>query len=86
MSTTSYRCYFTDEGDRIQAVEQIECDDDAGAALKAEHLLAQSKFRSAELWQGTRLVGKWGYGKGGAATAADRPAQGAEPILDPVLA
>ena len=56
----SYRCYFTDVDDRIQSYEQIECEDDAQAVLKAQKLLAASPFTSAELWQGSRIVGKWG--------------------------
>ena len=56
----SYRCYLTDGDDRIRSHEQIECEDDAQAALKAQALLAASHFASAELWQGQRLVGKWG--------------------------
>jgi hypothetical protein len=56
----SYRCYFTDESDRIRSFEQIECSDDAAALLKADELLAKSKCSTAELWQGKRLVGKWG--------------------------
>ncbi|HET6619463.1 MAG TPA: hypothetical protein VFG64_05945 [Dongiaceae bacterium] len=58
--TNSYRCYFTDESDRIRSFEQIECPDDAAALLKADELLAKSKCNTAELWQGKRLVGKWG--------------------------
>ena len=56
----SYRCYFTDGEDRINSYEQIECEDDAQAALRAQHLLAKSHFTTAELWSGKRLVGKWG--------------------------
>jgi hypothetical protein len=55
----SYRCYFTEVNDRIRSYEQIECENDAEAALKAQGLLAASQFTSAELWQGRRLVGKW---------------------------
>lgn len=55
----SYRCYFTEADDRIRSYEQIECENDAQAALKAQELLAASRFTSAELWQGRRLVGKW---------------------------
>jgi hypothetical protein len=58
-ASKSYRCYFTDVNDRIQSYEQIECQDDAQAVLKAQKLLAASPFTSAELWQGTRIVGKW---------------------------
>lgn len=57
---SQYRCYFTDENDRIKAVEQLECEDDAAAFLKAEQVLAASAHKTAELWQGSRLVGKWG--------------------------
>ncbi len=60
MSNNHYRCYFTDENDRIKAVEQLECEDDAAALMKAEQVLTLSAYRTAELWQGSRLVGKWG--------------------------
>lgn len=59
-TSRSYRCYFTDVDDRIQSYEQIECEHDAQAVLKAQKLLAASPFTSAELWQGSRIVGKWG--------------------------
>jgi hypothetical protein len=68
----SYRCYFTDADDRIKSFEQIECEGDADAALKAQALLAASRFTSAEVWQGSRLVGKWGQ----VATAQRRDADG----------
>lgn len=58
-ASKSYRCYFTEVNDRIRSYEQIECEDDAEAALKAQQLLATSRFTSAEVWQGKRLVGKW---------------------------
>lgn len=57
----SYRCYFTDEADRIRSYEQIECVDDGAAALKVDELLATSRYGSAELWEGARLVGKWSF-------------------------
>jgi hypothetical protein len=60
MTNKSYRCYFTDSNDRIQSHQPIECPDDAAAVLKVEELLAASKHKTAELWQGSRLVGKWG--------------------------
>ena len=59
MTNKNYRCYFTDAGDRIRSYEQIDCADDSTAALKVDELLAASKFSSAELWEGKRLVGKW---------------------------
>jgi hypothetical protein len=58
----SYRCYLIDGDDRIRSAEQIACEDDAQAALKAQALLAASRSASAELWQGKRLVGKWSNG------------------------
>jgi hypothetical protein len=58
----SYRCYFTDADDRIQSYQQISCENDAQAALKARMLLDSSQFAAAELWQGRRIVGKWGKG------------------------
>lgn len=64
MSSTYYRCYFTDDSDRIKSVEEIDCEDDASAVLKAERLLAESTHKSAELWNGKRLVGKWANGNG----------------------
>jgi len=72
MPNNHYRCYFTNENDRIKGVEQIDCRDDAEAALKVEHLLASSSHETAELWQGPRLVGKWGN-TGKAATDQHEP-------------
>ena len=66
-----YRCYFTNADDRIQSYEPIECEDDAEAALKAQELLAASHFTSAELWQGKRLVAKWGNAARRHETTAD---------------
>ena len=59
MTNKSYRCYFTDGDDRIRTYEQIECADDSAATLKVDELLATSRYSSAELWEGKRLVGKW---------------------------
>jgi hypothetical protein len=61
-ASRSYRCYFTEVNDRIRSYEQIECENDAEAALKAQELLAASQFASVEVWQGRRLVCKWGNG------------------------
>jgi hypothetical protein len=55
----SYRCYFTDENDRIQNFETFEGVDDAEAALKAQQLVSSSRFASAEVWHGKRLIGRW---------------------------
>lgn len=64
MASNYYRCYFIDGSDRIKSVEELECADDASAALKAERLLEESTYKSAELWSGKRLVGKWANGNG----------------------
>jgi hypothetical protein len=58
-ASKSYRCYFIDTNDHIQSFEQVECETDAEAALRAEALLAASPLTTAELWCGTRLVGRW---------------------------
>ena len=80
MPLRQYRCYFTDEADRINAVQIVESADDATAMLRAEELLATSKHRTAELWQGPRLVGKWS-GPNGAVDPARR-SQPEQPALD----
>lgn len=59
MTSKTYRCYFIDVGDHIRSYEQIDCANDAEAALKVDALLAASQDSSAELWQGRRLVGRW---------------------------
>lgn len=59
MANKIYRCYFTDAADRIRTFEEIDCADDAAAALKVDELLAASQYNAAELWEGKRLVGKW---------------------------
>lgn len=71
MPHRQYRCYFTDANDRIRAVKVVACDDDAEAMLRSEQLLASSEHRTAELWQGARLVGKWGKARAGANAGAD---------------
>lgn len=73
MTNKNYRCYFTDSNDRIQSFEQIDCPDDAAAALKVEALLATSKYGAAELWQGSRLVGRWSARAAGSNGAELRP-------------
>jgi hypothetical protein len=86
MPNNHYRCYFTDDNDRIKGVEEINCQDDAEAALKVEHLLASSGHKSAEVWRGPRLVGKWGN-SGKAATRYEQHKPTSEraafPDLDP---
>jgi len=53
----AYRCYLLDEGNRIAAVEIIECRDDRAATRKAEEILAAHPgFRGTELWDRERRV------------------------------
>ncbi len=59
MINKSYHSHFTDSNDRIQICERLECPNDVTAVLKVEELLAASKYKTAELWQSARLVGKW---------------------------
>ena len=59
MPNIEYRCYLTDSDDKIRAFEVLHCIDDAAALLAAQSLLTASTYRSAELWQRGRLVGKW---------------------------
>lgn len=66
MTNKSYRCCFADSNDRVQSNERIECPDDVTAVLRIGELLTASKQKTAELWQGSRLVGKWGTGLGNA--------------------
>lgn len=73
MPNTEYRCYLTDGDDKIRAVEVLHCSDDAAALLAAAGLLTASSYRSAELWQRGRLVGKWGN--------PDKPASSSDVIL-----
>lgn len=55
----AYRCYFTNENDRIQTFEIIEGVDDSEVAAKARDLVASSKYPAAEVWHGSRMVGRW---------------------------
>jgi hypothetical protein len=75
MDSKTYRCYFTDGDDRIRTFEQIECADDAAAALEVELLLGSSRYSSAELWQGKRLVAKWANGTAKDGTAKSEARQ-----------
>ena len=54
MTPTKYRCYLLD-GDRIDAVEIIECENDA-AENEAGMILAASNYRALEVWDRARKV------------------------------
>jgi hypothetical protein len=49
---TTYRCYLLN-GERIAAVEG---DEDATAVREADRILAASNYKTAEVWDGTRMV------------------------------
>ena len=52
-----YQCHYFEDG---QARSQLEIDapDDATVLLEAEGLLVSSGFRTIEIWQVARLVGR----------------------------
>jgi hypothetical protein len=52
---TKYRCYLMQD-DRIAAVQVIEGDDDEGALLEADRILASSHYAAAEVWDRSRKV------------------------------
>jgi hypothetical protein len=52
---TKFRCYLLRNG-HIGAVQVVECEDDAAAVLKADKLLADSDYLSAEVWDRGRQV------------------------------
>jgi hypothetical protein len=54
-----YRCYFLDNAKRIKAVEELECEQDGDALIKANAILIDMKnYPFAELWNGSRVVGE----------------------------
>jgi hypothetical protein len=53
-----YRCYFVNKLHKIQAAESLECAEDAEAMLRASEL-AQSQSLDIEIWNGSRLVGRF---------------------------
>jgi hypothetical protein len=55
MTASHYRCYFLN-GERIAAVEVVECDDDAAAVIEADRILAASSYKSIEVWDRGRRV------------------------------
>ena len=55
---TGYRCYLM-SGETIQAVQNLECADDAEVMLKARALLdSKPQHGAIEIWQGQRLVAR----------------------------
>ena len=52
---TKYRCYLLN-GECIAAVEIVEGDEDATAVLEADRILAASNYKTAEIWDGARIV------------------------------
>ena len=58
-----FRCYFLNEGDHIQAVEEIEANALGEAIDRAQVMLkARPQHCSVELWEGTKRVYPVGYG------------------------
>ena len=52
-----YRCYFLDGERRLLEGETLSAEDDASARAAAMRVLQNSNYASAELWQGSRLIG-----------------------------
>jgi hypothetical protein len=53
--TKHYRCSLLDV-DRVVCAVVITANDDAGALLEAEKILAASSYTAAEVWRGVRKV------------------------------
>jgi len=49
VAMTTYRCHVLD-GDRIAAVEVIDCADDASALIEADRILEASHYTTVEVW------------------------------------
>ena len=54
-----YRCFLSDGDDRIVSVELFDCASDAEALVSASEALRRSPAFLAEIWERSRLVGKW---------------------------
>lgn len=54
-----YRCFLTDTDDRVVSVELFDCASDAEALVSASEALRRSRAFLAEIWEKSRLVGKW---------------------------
>jgi hypothetical protein len=52
-----YRCYLVNNLDKIESATELQCAEDSEAMLQAG-AIAQSKSLTAEIWHGTRLVGR----------------------------
>lgn len=52
---TKYRCYLLIR-DRVSAMQVIEAEDDAGAVLEADRILATSPCTAVEIWDRDRRV------------------------------
>jgi hypothetical protein len=54
---SGYRCYLLGNDNRIQAAEDIDCEEDAMAIERALAMLEERpQYRAAELWCGNRRV------------------------------
>lgn len=54
-----YRCFLTDIDDRVVSVELFDCTSDAEALVSGSEALRRSRAFLAEIWEKSRLVGKW---------------------------
>jgi hypothetical protein len=53
-----YRIYLLDQDDRITRGRDVHCSTDAEAFAEIAHTIGSTS--AAELWCGTRCVGRWG--------------------------
>jgi hypothetical protein len=71
-----YVCYYLEDGRTHSGVE-LDAADDAAVFLRAEKLLADSRFAVMEIRQGRRFVGRVTLGS--PATLMDREGSGPTP-------
>jgi hypothetical protein len=50
---------LTDSDDRVVSVELFDCASDAEALVSGSEALRKSRAFLAEIWEKSRLVGKW---------------------------
>jgi hypothetical protein len=54
----TYRCFFI-SGERLQAVQLLECEDDKDACTRGITLLeSKPEHQGVEIWQGGRFVAR----------------------------
>jgi hypothetical protein len=68
---TGYRCFLM-SGDKIQAVQTLECADDAEVILRARAILdSKPQHAAIEIWEGKRLMDRLTRDQTGASSQQD---------------